>query len=70
MQDKVSFEERKKQEGVSYVTSKFDKQEKRLDGLMSMVLLRRKKDNQYKQEQSQAILLLMKIKQEKIKNGK
>lgn len=54
MQDKVSFEERKKQEGVSYVTSKFDKQEKRLDGLMSMVLLRRKKDNQYKQEQSQA----------------
>lgn len=54
MQDKVSFEERKKQEGVSYVTSKFDKQEKRLDGLMSMVLLRRKKDNQYKQEQAQA----------------
>lgn len=54
MQDKVAFEERKKQEGVSYVTSKFDKQEKRLDGLMSMVLLRRKKDNQYKQEQSQA----------------
>lgn len=54
MQDKVAFEERKKQEGVSYVTSKFDKQEKRLDGLMSMVLLRRKKDNQYKQEQAQA----------------
>lgn len=53
MQDKVAFEERKKQEGVPYVTSKFDKQEKRLDGLMSMVLLRRKKDNQHKQEQTQ-----------------
>ena len=53
MQDKVAFEERKKQEGVPYVTSKFDKQEKRLDGLMSMVLLRRKKDNQHKQEQAQ-----------------
>lgn len=54
MQDKVVFEERKKQEGVSYVTNKFDKQEKRLDGLMSMVLLRRKKDNQHNQEQAQA----------------
>ena len=53
MQNKVAFEERKKQEGVPYVTSKFDKQEKRLDGLMSMVLLRRKKDNQHKQEQTQ-----------------
>lgn len=53
MQDKVVFEKRKKQEGVPYVTSKFDKQEKRLDGLISMVLLRRKKDNQYKQEQAQ-----------------
>lgn len=53
MQDKVAFEKRKKQEGVPYVTSKFDKQEKRLDGLISMVLLRRKKDNQYKQEQAQ-----------------
>lgn len=53
MQDKVAFEERKKQEGVPYVTSKFDKQEKRLDGLMSMVLFRRKKDNQHKQEQTQ-----------------
>lgn len=53
MQDKVAFEKRKKQEGVPYVTSKFDKQEKRLDGLMSMVLLRRKKDNQHKQEQTQ-----------------
>ena len=53
MQDKVAFEKRKKQEGVPYVTSKFDKQEKRLDGLISMVLLRRKKDNQHKQEQTQ-----------------
>lgn len=53
MQDKVAFEERKKQEGVPYVTSKFDKQEKRLDSLMSMVLLRRKKDNQHKQELAQ-----------------
>ncbi len=53
MQDKVAFEKRKKQEGVPYVTSKFDKQEKRLDGLISMVLLRRKKDNLYKQEQAQ-----------------
>lgn len=53
MQDKIAFEERKKQEGVSYVTSRFDKQEKRLDGLMSMVLLRRKKDNQYRQEPAQ-----------------
>lgn len=53
MQDKVAFEKRKKQEGVPYGTSKFDKQEKRLDSLMSMVLLRRKKDNQHKQEQAQ-----------------
>ena len=51
MQDKVAFEERKKQEGISYVTSKFDKQEKRLDSLMTMVLLRQDKDNQYRQEQ-------------------
>ena len=44
------FELRKKREGVPYVTSKFDKQEKRLDSLMSMVFLRRKKDNLYKQQ--------------------
>ncbi len=53
MQEKVAFEERKKQEGTPYVTGKFDKQEKRLDSLMSMVLLRRNKDNQYQQEQAQ-----------------
>lgn len=55
VQEKVAFEARKKQEEVSYVTSKFDKQEKRLDSLMSMVLLRRKKDNLYQQEQPQLI---------------
>lgn len=55
VQEKVAFETRKKQEEVSYVTSKFDKQEKRLDSLMSMVLLRRKKDNLYQQEQPQLI---------------
>lgn len=53
MQEKVAFEKRKKQEGTPYVTSRFDKQEKRLDSLMSMVLLRRNKDNQYQQEQTQ-----------------
>ena len=53
MQDKVAFEERKKQEGNPYVTSKFDKQEKRLNSLMTMVLLRRNRDNQYRQEQEQ-----------------
>ena len=53
MQDKVAFEEKKKQEGIPYGTIKFDKQEKRLDDLMSMVLLRRNKDNQYRQEQAQ-----------------
>lgn len=53
MQDKVAFEERKKQEGNPYATSKFDKQEKRLNSLMTMVLLRRNKDNQYRQEQGQ-----------------
>lgn len=53
MQDKLAFEERKKREGVPYVTSIFDKQEKRLDALMSMVFIRRRKDNQYKQEQAQ-----------------
>lgn len=53
MQDKLLFEERKQQEGVSYVTSKFDKQEKILDNLMSIVLLRQNKDNQYKQNQTQ-----------------
>jgi hypothetical protein len=53
MQEKVAFEERKKQEGTPYVTSKFDKQEKRLDRLMSMVFLRRNKDNQYQQNQTQ-----------------
>lgn len=55
MQEKIAFETRKKQEGVSYVTSKFDKQEKRLDSLMTMVLLRRKKDNLYQQGQPQVI---------------
>lgn len=51
MQNKVAFEQRKKQEGVPFSTSSFDKQEKRLDTLMSIVLLRKKKDNQYNQEQ-------------------
>ena len=31
MQDKVAFVERKKQQGVSFVTSRFDKKEKMLD---------------------------------------
>ncbi len=53
MQEKVAFKERKKQEETPYVTSKFDKQEKRLDSLMSMVLFRRNKDNQYQKEQAQ-----------------
>lgn len=53
MRDKIIFEERKRQEGVPYVTSKFDKQEKRLDTIMSILLLRRKKDNVYSQEHSQ-----------------
>lgn len=53
MNEKVAFEERKKKEGVPYVTSKFDKQEKRLDSLMSMVLLRRNKDNQHQRGQTQ-----------------
>lgn len=53
MHDKITFEERKRQEGVPYVTSKFDKQEKRLDTLMSVLLLRRKKDNEYNQKQAQ-----------------
>lgn len=54
MQDEVAFVERKKQQGVSFVTIRFDKQEKRLDSLMSMVLLHLDKDNQYKHGQSQA----------------
>ena len=49
---KVAFEERKRKEGKPYVTSKFDKQEKRLDSLMSMVLYRVKRDNSHKQEQA------------------
>lgn len=53
MHDKITFEERKRQEGVPYVTSKFDKQEKRLDTIMSILLLRRKKDNEYNQKQAQ-----------------
>lgn len=53
MQDKVAFVERKKQQGVSFVTSRFDKKEKMLDTLMSIVLLRQDKDNQYRQEQTQ-----------------
>ena len=53
MQDKVAFVERKKQQGVSFVTSRFDKKEKMLDTLMSIVFLRQDKDNQYRQEQTQ-----------------
>lgn len=53
MQDKVAFVEKKKQQGVSFVTSRFDKKEKMLDTLMSIVLLRQDKDNQYRQEQTQ-----------------
>lgn len=53
MHDKIAFEERKKKEGVPYITSKFDKQEKRLDTIMSILLLRRKKDNEYNQKQTQ-----------------
>ena len=55
MQEKATFEERKKQEGVPYVTNKFDRQEQQLDSLMSMVLLRREKDNLYQQEKTQII---------------
>lgn len=50
---KSHLKRKKRQEGVPYVTSKFDKQEKRLDTLMSILLLRRKKDNEYNQKQTQ-----------------
>lgn len=45
-QDKIAFVERKKKEGVPYVTSKFDSQEKRLNQLMSMIFIRQRKDKQ------------------------
>lgn len=51
MQEKVEYEERRKQEGKSYVTSKFDKQEKMLDNLMTMIFLRQRKDNKQMWEQ-------------------
>ena len=53
MQDKVAYEKINKQEGKTYTTSLFDTREKRLDKLMTMVILRRNKDNQYRQEQAQ-----------------
>ena len=55
MQEKAAFEKRKKQEKVPYVTTKFDRQEQRLDRLMTMVLLCREKDNLYQQEETQII---------------
>ncbi len=45
MQNKFAFETKKRQEGVSYATAYFDNWEKKLDNLMTMILLRRKKDN-------------------------
>lgn len=49
MQEKVAFEKRKKDEGAPYTLGRFEKKEKILDNLMTMVLLRRKKDNLYQQ---------------------
>lgn len=53
MEDRLTYEKRKKQEGVPYATSGFDQREKRLDRLMNIVSYRRRKDSQYKQEQEQ-----------------
>ena len=51
MQDKVEYEERRKQEGKPYVISKFDKQEKMLDNLMTMIFLRQRRDSKQSWEQ-------------------
>lgn len=53
MQDKFAYEKIKKQEGKTYTTSLFDTREKRLDKLITMVILRRNNNNQYRQEQAQ-----------------
>lgn len=50
MQEKVAFEKRKKEEGTSYSTSRFDRQEKRLNSLMSMIFIRKNKDSQSNQK--------------------
>lgn len=44
LQEKILFEERKKQSGQPYATSKFDNQEKRINSLLTMINLRTKKD--------------------------
>lgn len=56
MQEKVTFENRKKQEGVSYSTSRFDKKEQRLDNLMSMIILRRNSEFRQTEEQENHML--------------
>lgn len=55
MQNKVAFEQRKKQEGVPFSTSSFDNHEKSLDNLMSLILIRKRKDNQQIQEKNSHI---------------
>lgn len=51
-QEKLEFIQKKEQEGVPYLTARFDAQEKRLDNLIALVNLRRKQDDPYQQEQS------------------
>lgn len=55
MQNKVACGQRKKQEGVPLSTSSFDNQEKRLDNLMSLILIRKRKDNQQIQEENSCV---------------
>lgn len=52
MQEKIAFETRKKQEGAKYSTSRFDKKEKMLDSLLTMIFLRKKKSAKLNQSQS------------------
>ena len=70
MQEKVVFENRKKQEGVSYSTSRFDKKDKRLDNLISMIILRRNSEFRQVEEQENHMLPNKEVKQTKLNRPK
>ena len=70
MQEKGEFENRKKQEGVSYSTSRFDKQDKILNSLMLMITLRRNSEFRQAEEQENHILPKKEEKQPKLNRPK
>ena len=70
MQEKVAFVEKKEQEGVSYTTNLFDKKDKRLADLMSIIILRRNSEFKKAEEQENHVLPEEQIRREKLNRPK